>query len=127
MLAKWFNRRALLLHLAILIWAPGCVIAGIWQVHVALSGLHLAWVYSVEWPVFAAFGLVVWYHLIVDDRNSVGSRGLRRAAADLEASAQQRQMDRRRPELEDERLAAYNDYLAMLAASGPRRKSLPRR
>lgn len=127
-LAKWFNRRAILLHLAVLIWAPGCIIAGIWQVNVALSGLHLAWVYSIEWPVFAVLGVVVWFHLIVDDPETVGARALRRArtvaAASGPASAPRTSMVRR-PELEDERLAAYNDYLAALAASD-RRKSLHR-
>jgi hypothetical protein len=124
-LAKWFNPRALLLHLAVLIWAPGCIVAGIWQVDVALSGLHLAWVYSIEWPVFAVLGVVVWFHLIVDDPETVGARGLRRArqAAVSGPGSAPRPSMVRRPELEDERLAAYNDYLAALAASS-RRKSL---
>ncbi|MGH9129407.1 MAG: hypothetical protein ACRDY2_10715 [Acidimicrobiales bacterium] len=126
MLARWFNPRALLLHLAVLIWSPGCVIAGIWQVNVALSGLRLAWVYSIEWPVFAVFGLFVWYHLIVDDPETVGARGLRRArqaAGIAEPSEARPSPVVRRPEAEDERLAAYNDYLAALAAND-RRKSL---
>lgn len=111
------------MHLAVLIWTPGCFIAGIWQVTVALSGLQLAWVYSIEWPVFAVFGVAVWYHLIVDDPETVGTRGLRRArvAAGLPETAAVRPTTVRRPELEDERLAAYNDYLAALAASGKRK------
>lgn len=126
MRARWFSRRALGLHLAVLIWAPGCVVAGIWQVYVALSGLRLAWVYSIEWPAFAIFGVVVWYHLVVDDPETVGARALRRAreeAAGSDDTAIRRLPVLRRPEQEDARLAAYNDYLAALAASD-RRKTL---
>lgn len=114
------------MHVAVLIWTPGCLLAGIWQVYVALSGLALAWVYSVEWPVFAVFGVAVWYHLIVDDPASVGSRGLRRAqkeAGITDIPVSERIAAVRRPEMEDERLAAYNDYLASLATTG-RRKTL---
>lgn len=112
------------MHLAVLIWTPGCIVAGIWQVYVALAGLRLAWVYSIEWPAFALLGLAVWYHLIVDDPETVGSRGLRRArqaAGMTDVPAAERAASIRRPELEDERLAAYNDYLASLAASGRRK------
>lgn len=125
MRATWFSPRALRLHLAVLIWAPGCIIAGIWQVYVALSGLRLAWLYSIEWPAFAIFGVVVWYHLVVDDPETVGARALRRAreqAGGVEGPSPQPAL-RRRPDQEDPRLAAYNDYLAALAASG-RRKTL---
>lgn len=125
MRARWFSRRALGLHLAVLIWTPGCIIAGIWQVYVALSGLRLAWLYSIEWPAFAIFGAVVWYHLVVDEPETVGARALLRAreqAAGAEGPFRQPALQRR-PEQEDARLAAYNDYLAALAASD-RRKTL---
>ena len=77
---RWFSKRAILLHLVILIWFPGCLVAGWWQVTVALSGDNLAYLYSVEWPVFAIFGAVVWWNFIHDDPATTGQRGLRRAS-----------------------------------------------
>jgi hypothetical protein len=64
---RWFSRRALLLHLAVAIVAPGCVAAGWWQATSALAGNELSWVYSVEWPVFALLATAGWWHLIHED------------------------------------------------------------
>jgi hypothetical protein len=116
---RWLSRRALWFHLAIVIWFPGCLVAGWWQVTVALSGDHLAYLYSVEWPVFAIFGAVVWWHLIHDDPETTGGRGLRRLRAEQAAvaggeSPAEEGVTRRRED-EDEALAAYNDFLAGLA------------
>jgi integral membrane protein len=41
---RWLSRRALLLHLEVLILAPACVVAGWWQATRALSGNELSWV-----------------------------------------------------------------------------------
>jgi len=114
--SRWLTRRALLAHLAILIWFPGCLVAGRWQVSVALAGDHLAYLYSVEWPVFALFGLVVWWHLVHDDPESVGGRALLRLRATRPAETGPGAPVTRRPDEEDERLAAYNDFLEELAA-----------
>jgi hypothetical protein len=110
-----------------LIWVPGCLIAGWWQVTVALSGNDLAYLYSVEWPVFAVFGVVAWWHFLHDDRETVGIRGLRRAReravtdGSIEAAAFG-PLPRRREE-EDAELAAYNDYLERLSAESHGRRS----
>ncbi len=153
---RWLSPRALLIHLGILIWAPGCMAACWWQVTVALAGDALGWVYSIEWPILSALGILVWWHLITDDPDTVGARGLQRArrlamatggapggglpgdgqtggaASPGSARAAGPGVDgtaggvrRRRYEEEDPALAAYNDYLAALAASG-RRKTLRR-
>jgi hypothetical protein len=78
---RWLSRRALLIHLALLLWVPGCGVAAWWQVGVALSGDHLGWVYAVEWPVFGVLGTVGWWQAIHDDPETVGRRGLLRARA----------------------------------------------
>ena len=153
---KWLTRRALLAHLAIAVWFPGCLAAAWWQVTVALAGDSLGYLYSVEWPVFALFGIVVWWHLVHDDPGTVGQRGLEAARARLSAQTQAQgsagtlapaqpttttfraegyesppeghlgglraageaeALSLRRPDEEDEELAAYNDYLAQLTAS----------
>ncbi|MGA2037197.1 MAG: hypothetical protein ABSH04_06405 [Acidimicrobiales bacterium] len=87
---------------------------------VALSGDSLGWVYSVMWPCFAVFGVVFWWHLVHDDPDTLGSRGLRR----LQRASHKRVDPERRArseetielaEKEDPELAAYNAYLAELA------------
>jgi len=95
------------------VWVPGCLVAMWWQVTVALAGDRLGYLYSVEWPLFAVFGVVVWWNLVHDDPEATGARALRRlrAAPDRPGLGALE----RRPEEEDAALAAYNDYLAELA------------
>jgi DNA-binding transcriptional regulator of glucitol operon len=115
--SPWRTRRALLSTLAVVVWFPGCLVAGWWQVTVALSGNQLAYLYSVEWPVFAVFGVVFWWHLVHDDPETVGSRALSHLRAARPAESGPTAPVTRRREEEDDRLAAYNDYLEGLAAS----------
>jgi hypothetical protein len=61
---RWFSRRALLLHLTVIIVAPGCGLAGWWQADRALSGNGLSWVYSVEWPLFGVVAVAAWWQLV---------------------------------------------------------------
>lgn len=76
-LRRWLSPRALLLHLILLIVAPGCLFAGWWQVHRALSGNLLSYGYSVEWPAFAIIAGIAWWQLIHDERG----RGAREESA----------------------------------------------
>ncbi len=118
--ARYLSRRALRLHALLVLFVPGCLVAGWWQVTVALSGDHLAWLYSVEWPVFALFGLIAWWQLLHDDPDTIGIRGLRRARARAEEAgelAPDEVLVARRRDDEDEDLAAYNDYLEALHQS----------
>lgn len=64
---RWLSPRALLLHLAVLVVAPGCAFAGWWQATRALAGNTLSWVYSVEWPIFALIAIAGWWQLIHED------------------------------------------------------------
>ena len=85
-----------------------------WQLHRALDGNTLSWAYTFEWPFFAGFAGVVWWQLLHDDPEKAAAR--RRAGA-AETPAPPQWDDGGDPEV-----AAYNRYLAELAASG-RRKS----
>jgi hypothetical protein len=122
---RWLSPRALSQHLALAIWVPGCAVAAWWQVTVATAGNELGWVYAIEWPVFAVFGIVVWWHLIHDDPDTTGARGLRRAVESGRVGSEERAAAPaprvRHREEEDEALAAYNDRLAALSASGRRK------
>jgi hypothetical protein len=113
----WRTRRALGASAAIIVWFPGCLIAAWWQVHVALAGDSLGWLYSVEWPVFACFGVYFWWFWIHDDPSDIGRRKLLK----LKASGQYHEVIEpaqvRAKELEDAELRAYNDYLEGLAAA----------
>ena len=118
---RWFSRRAVGLHAAIVIWFPACLIAGWWQVNRAFDGNGLSYLYSVEWPIFALVGAWGWWMLIHTDPETVGRRAqlrmeaARAAGTDDEMPAQ----PTRHREEEDEALAAYNDRLARLAGGDP--------
>jgi hypothetical protein len=101
------------------------VVATRWQVGIALSGDTLGWVYSIMWPCFAAFGVLVWWHLVHDDPETVGAKGLRRLQQTDRPAADPAEVPEavRRAEAEDPELAAYNAYLADLAKR-PRSKTL---
>jgi integral membrane protein len=71
---RWFSRRAVLLHLEVLVVAPACVAAGWWQATRALAGNDLSWAYSVEWPVFALLAVAGWWHLIHEDPEALRAR-----------------------------------------------------
>jgi hypothetical protein len=124
---RWFSRRALLLHLAILVWFPGCLLAGWWQVNRAFDGNGLSYLYSVEWPVFAVVGVWGWWMLIHTDPDTVGRRAQQKIEAARHSAAGDAgnreeaapELPARRRDEEDEDLAAYNDRLAGLAARGP--------
>jgi len=114
---RWFSKRALSLHLAVVLWTPGCLVAGWWQVTRALDGNGLSYLYSVEWPVFAAIGVWVWWIQIHTDPETVGLRAQRRLEAAQPRPAAPSITTQRRYDDEDAALAAYNDRLAELAAS----------
>lgn len=66
MLRLWLSPRALLLHLALVVVAGGCLLAGWWQLHRALAGNGLSWFYTFEWPIFAGFAGFGWWQLLHD-------------------------------------------------------------
>lgn len=122
--SKWLTRRAIVAHVTLLLWVPGCAVAAWWQVGIALGGDNLGWVYSVMWPCFAVFGSIFWWFLIHDDPETLGARGLRRAVSSVTdgssspaAAASDGTGERLvRAEREDPELAAYNAYLASLTS-----------
>ncbi len=80
---RWFSRRALTLHLEVLIVAPACLAAGWWQATRALAGNELSWVYSVEWPIFAIIAVGAWWLLVHEDPDAYRARK-ERSHRDLE-------------------------------------------
>jgi len=117
---RWTSRRALLLHLAVLIVAPGCLAAFWWQLHRALTGNDLSWAYCFEWPIFAVLAVIAWWQLVHDSPGSAEEATRPRVAPDVEPVSPL--VPRWRDADEDPELAAYNRWLGELASSG-RRKS----
>jgi hypothetical protein len=117
----WTTKRAVAAHVTLAIWIPGCATATWWQLEIALSGDWLGWVYTVMWPCFAVFGTVLWWTIVHDDPDTLGTRGLRRlqkigaAAGDNEEDEQLADELIEQAEREDPELAEYNAYLAALA------------
>ncbi|HVX20792.1 MAG TPA: hypothetical protein VHB02_05555 [Acidimicrobiales bacterium] len=114
---RWFSRRAVALHVAIVLWVPGCLFAFWWQVNRAFDGNGLSYLYSVEWPAFVLVGIWGWWLLLHTDPDTVGRRAQAKLAPDRSGA---NPGPVRRREDEDEALAAYNDRLADLATRGPK-------
>ena len=114
----WFSRRAIKLHVVILIVVPAFLALCLWQVSRALGGNSLSWAYVFEWPLFAAYAIYMWWRF-VHEATPEGSPG-DTAAADPggpDAAAPAAAPAAETPEelKEDAEMAAYNDYLAQLA------------
>lgn len=116
MASRWLAPRALLAHVAIVIWVPLCAGAARWQISRAASGNTLSYLYAVEWPALAIFGIWGWWMLIHTDKptaEQIAAREQLEAARRAEAKALAEEVVAR---VDDEDMAAYNAHLASLAA-----------
>ncbi len=122
---RWLSRRAVSLHVAVLIVVPGCAVAAWWQINRAHDGNQLSYLYSVMWPLFAVLALCFWWMLVHTDYEHVGLRGMQRRQSEQREAVQE--MLGAQPtrsaapvvtEEEDPELAAYNARLAELSAKG---------
>ena len=130
---RWLSGRAVSLHVAVLVFVPGCAIAAWWQIGRAQDGNQLSYFYSVMWPAFGLLGLYFWWLLIHTDFDDVGLRGMRRQQAQastvdgpsgVAASPVGPTITTAAPapaaDVDDPELAAYNARLAELSAAGPK-------
>jgi len=130
---RWLSGRAVSLHVAVLVFVPGCAIAAWWQIGRAQDGNQLSYFYSVMWPAFGILGLYFWWLLIHTDYEEVGLKGMRRrqaqagapdGAAGVAASPITPAIAAEAPapaaEVDDPEMAAYNARLAELSAAGPK-------
>ncbi|MGH9054874.1 MAG: hypothetical protein ACRDYY_03235 [Acidimicrobiales bacterium] len=77
---QWVKPRSLLLHLALVVVAGGCLYAGWWQVHRAMAGNTLSYLYSVEWPAFAVVAGIGWWLMVHDTPEDIARRKQHHAA-----------------------------------------------
>ena len=90
----------------------GCAALGWWQLERALSGNTLSWVYTFEWPFFAAYAVFMWWRLLHEEQGASNLKRRKRREPTAEESAK-----------EDAKLAEYNRYLADLRASDESRRN----
>jgi len=113
----WLSRRAIKLHVVILIVVPAFLALCLWQISRALGGNTLSWAYVFEWPLFAGYAVYMWWRFVHEAAEDTpppatagadpgGSNGAAAAPAP-EETAQEKE--------DDKEMAAYNDYLAQLA------------
>jgi hypothetical protein len=127
---RWLSKRAVSLHLAVVVLVPGCAFAAWWQINRAQDGNQLSYLYSVMWPVFGILGAWFWWMLIHTDFESVGLKGTRRRTQAASVQRDGEAASPARPNIgtevpasataEDPELAAYNARLAELSAQGPK-------
>ena len=125
---RWLSGRAISVHVAVLVFVPGCALAAWWQINRAQDGNQLSYFYSVMWPVFGLLGLYFWWMLIHTDYENVGLKGTRRRTQAVDAnqgsSPSPANVGPGAPAATttevDPELAAYNARLAELAAQGPK-------
>jgi DNA-binding transcriptional regulator of glucitol operon len=119
---RWLSGRAVSLHIALILFVPGCALAAWWQITRAFDGNGLSYLYSVEWPVFAFLAVYFWWMLLHTDYDTVGLKGMRQqmAAAHPAPEVSQPVAAPVRVAEDDPELAAYNARLAALSASGPK-------
>lgn len=119
MRSKYFSLRAIGLHIALIFWILTCALAAWWQVGRAIQGNSLSYLYSIEWPVIGAMGVLGWYSLLNAEKVSEHKEKARREYEDkMRADAL---AARRAAEEEDPTLAAYNDHLARLSQEPKKR------
>ena len=111
----WFSRRAVRLHIVILVVVPACLALCLWQVSRALGGNELSWAYVFEWPIFAAYAIYMWWRFVHETPEGAPGAGPAPPSAGGAASAPLDEAAAARRAQEDAELQAYNVYLAQLA------------
>ena len=122
----WITR-----HVVTVALAAGFLALGWWQISRAASGNALSWGYAVEWPLFAAFVVFVWWrevrHTLRGGESPQAADGnpehpgsdptLNRSPAGIGRPVRAARARPADDEEEDPELASYNDYLTWLRAN----------
>ncbi len=82
-----------------------------------MAGNALSYLYALEWPAFAIFGVVVWWNVVHDNPETHGNRRLYALTRRQRSAGQGDKTALRsyRADDEDPALGAYNDYLERLS------------
>lgn len=104
--SAWFSGPALRLHGAAVVGVAACVVATRIELIRALAGHQIAWVYLVEWPLFAVMGIYLWWKLLMATMPSAPSLAPSPPALAPTVA-------------EDPGLEAWEEYLRRLHAADP--------
>jgi len=63
-----------MLHAAFLAICAGCLTAGWWQIHRAMQGNSLSYLYSIEWPAFVVVAAIGWWQMVHDTPEDIEAR-----------------------------------------------------
>ncbi|HEY8471797.1 MAG TPA: hypothetical protein VIL37_04075 [Natronosporangium sp.] len=93
---------------------------GAWQLSRATAGNMLSWAYTIQWPIFAGFAVMLWWREV---RRAIRGEPARTTLPEPPPPAAQRTTA---PVSEDDladdpELAAYNRFLAWLSANPDKR------
>jgi len=105
---RWTAGPALRLHAVMAVGVAAASFATWFEWTRALSGHDVAWVYTFEWPLLAAFGIYLWWRLLHADRQDPDAAPTREPATVGEDTAEP-----------DAGLADWQAYLARLHAVDP--------
>jgi hypothetical protein len=125
----WFSRRSIGLHVLIVVIVPTFIALCIWQVHRALGGNELSWAYVFEWPFFAGYAIYMWWRFVhetpLEDSSGSSASAVTEgppAVAGAPAPAPPGAAAGDDGSEDDAERAAYNAYLAELAAQESRKQ-----
>ncbi len=126
---RWVSGRALLLHLSLALTLPLCGIAAWWQVHRALTGNTLSWLYVFEWPAFAGIAVWFWWVLLTLPGRQAAAPAPPARSPRADLLVRRRAPLRWDPARQPESVRSYNAFLADLNAGRPatRPRKPPRR
>jgi DNA-binding transcriptional regulator of glucitol operon len=111
------------MHALALVLVVVCLLLGVWQLRRATDGNTLSWAYSLEWPLFAAFAAWMWLRAVRDRLIQARGEGPYAEVRPPPIVASRAPPVTRVEGADDPELAAYNDYLAWLAANPDRKPS----
>jgi DNA-binding transcriptional regulator of glucitol operon len=116
----WFSRRAILMHLTLIVVVPTFIGLFWWQVQRVRQGNTLSWAYVFEWPFFAGYAVYMWWKLVHDQPVPTDQAVPTHQPVPAD---QVEPTDQAEPEADrdDREMAAYNRYLAELDTSGRRK------
>ena len=118
---RLLSPRWLAVHALALVLVAACLSLGIWQYLRAAGGNTLSWAYTFEWPLFAAFVVWMWVRAVRDHLSQERGEDPYAEHRPPPITAVKRPVAVSGDE--DPELAAYNDYLAWLAANPDRKPS----
>jgi hypothetical protein len=117
----WWSRRAIGLHVVILIVVPTFAALCSWQLHRALDGNGLSWAYVFEWPFFAGYAIYMWWRFLHEPpRTGPNAPSQTEPLARVSAGPATPTVEGTDPDAAERN--AYNEYLSALAERDKRKQ-----